>query len=61
MRNVTTAGDRQEMIYVACKPVVKNSHGNLLYQQQLQQDFMKIKILIAVPVMYVNYLMKLYW
>lgn len=49
------------MIYVACKPVVKKSHDNLLYQQQLQQDFMKIKILIAVPVMYVNNLMKLYW
>lgn len=61
MRNVTTAGDRQEMIYVAAKPVVKKSHDNLLYQQQLQQDFMKIKILIAVPVMYVNNLMKLYW
>lgn len=42
MRNVTTAGDRQEMIYVAAKPVVKKSHDNLLYQQQLQQDFMKI-------------------
>lgn len=61
MRNVTTAGDRQEMIYVAAKLVVKKSHDNLLYQQQLQQDFMKIKILIAVPVMYVNNLMKLYW
>lgn len=60
MHNVTTAGDRQEMIYVAAKPVVKKSNDNLLYQQQLQQDFMKIKILIAVPVMYVNNLMKLY-